>query len=56
MRRLKMLQKIYQHIHARPDHLRDALNRGDMLGPEMVATGAILDGNPPLIPLISIGV
>jgi len=37
-------------------NLRDALNRGDMLGPEMVATGAILDGNPPLIPLISIGV
>jgi imidazolonepropionase-like amidohydrolase len=36
--------------------LRDALNRGDMLGPEMVAAGAILDGNPPLIPLISKGV
>jgi imidazolonepropionase-like amidohydrolase len=36
--------------------LRDALNRGDMLGPEMVAAGAILDGNPPLIPLISLGI
>ena len=36
--------------------LRDALNRGEMLGPEMVAAGAILDGNPPLIPLISIGI
>ena len=36
--------------------LRDALNRGDLLGPEMVATGAILDGNPPLIPLISLGI
>ena len=35
--------------------LRDALNRGEMLGPEMVAAGAILDGNPPLIPLISVG-
>jgi imidazolonepropionase-like amidohydrolase len=36
--------------------LRDALNRGEMLGPEMVAAGAILDGNPPLIPLISLGI
>jgi imidazolonepropionase-like amidohydrolase len=36
--------------------LRDALNRGDMLGPEMVAAGAILDGSPPLIPLISLGI
>lgn len=37
-------------------NLRDALNRGDMLGPEMIAAGAILDGNPPLIPLISRGI
>lgn len=36
--------------------LRDALNQGDMLGPQMVASGAILDGDPPLIPLISIGI
>jgi imidazolonepropionase-like amidohydrolase len=36
--------------------LRDALNRGEMLGPQMVAAGAILDGNPPLIPLISKGI
>jgi len=36
--------------------LRDELNRGEMLGPEMVATGAILDGDPPLIPSISLGV
>jgi hypothetical protein len=36
--------------------LRDELNRGKTLGPEMVATGAILDGNPPQIPQISIGV
>jgi imidazolonepropionase-like amidohydrolase len=36
--------------------LRDELNRGDVLGPEMVATGALLDGTPPLIPDISIGV
>ena len=35
--------------------LRDQLNRGEILGPEMVTTGAILDGDPPLIPLISIG-
>jgi imidazolonepropionase-like amidohydrolase len=35
--------------------LRDALNRGDLLGPEMVATGTILDGDPPLIPVISLG-
>ena len=36
--------------------LRDQLNRGEMLGPEMVAAGAILDGSPPLIPLISLGI
>jgi imidazolonepropionase-like amidohydrolase len=36
--------------------VRDALNRGDLLGPEMLATGAILDGYPPIIPLISVGV
>ena len=36
--------------------LRDELNRGETLGPEMVATGSILDGNPPLIPSISLGV
>ena len=36
--------------------VRDALNRGETLGPEMVATGAILDGSPPLIPSVSVGV
>ena len=36
--------------------LRDELNRGDTLGPEMVATGTVLDGDPPLIPPISMGV
>ena len=36
--------------------LRDELNRGEILGPEMVATGAILDGLPPLIPSISLGI
>ena len=36
--------------------LRDELDRGDVLGPEMVATGALLDGVPPLVPDISIGV
>ena len=35
--------------------LRDQLNGGETLGPEMVATGSILDGNPPLIPQISLG-
>lgn len=35
--------------------MRDALNRGEMLGPEMIVTGAMLDGNPPLIPAISMG-
>jgi len=35
--------------------LRDELNRGELLGPEMVATGALLDGTPPLIPEISLG-
>jgi imidazolonepropionase-like amidohydrolase len=36
--------------------LRDALNQGEILGPEMVATGFILDGEPPLIPQISLGI
>jgi len=36
--------------------LRDQLNGGSLLGPEMVATGAILDGSPPLIPALSLGV
>ena len=36
--------------------LRDALNAGELLGPEMVATGALLDGYPPVIPDISLGV
>jgi imidazolonepropionase-like amidohydrolase len=36
--------------------LRDELNHGDVLGPEMVATGALLDGVPPYIPAISLGV
>jgi imidazolonepropionase-like amidohydrolase len=36
--------------------LRDQLNRGEILGPEMVAAGFILDGDPPLIPQISLGV
>lgn len=30
--------------------LRDQLNRGDVLGPEMIATGAIVDGDPPIWP------
>jgi hypothetical protein len=36
--------------------LRDELNRGETLGPEMISTGVILDGFPPLIPLISLGI
>jgi imidazolonepropionase-like amidohydrolase len=36
--------------------LRDSLGRGDTLGPEMIATGAMLDGDPPLIPPISLGI
>jgi len=36
--------------------LRDELNRGTTLGPEMAAAGAILDGNPPVIPSISLAV
>jgi imidazolonepropionase-like amidohydrolase len=35
--------------------VRDRLNRGEALGPAMVATGAILDGSPPMIPPISLG-
>lgn len=30
--------------------LRDKLNSGRLLGPEMICTGAILDGNPPIWP------
>lgn len=36
--------------------LRDELNRGDTLGPEMITTGTILDGDPPVIPSISVAV
>jgi len=36
--------------------LRNELNRGVTLGPEMVAAGAMLDGNPPVIPSISLTV
>jgi imidazolonepropionase-like amidohydrolase len=36
--------------------LREDLNQGITLGPEMVAAGFILDGNPPLIPQISLGI
>lgn len=36
--------------------LRDELNRGETLGPQMVTTGFILDGDPPIIPLISVGI
>lgn len=36
--------------------LRDKLNRGEMLGPELITTGAILDGDPPIIPSISVGI
>jgi imidazolonepropionase-like amidohydrolase len=36
--------------------LREQLNGGKLLGPELVTGGAILDGDPPLIPLISVGV
>ncbi len=35
--------------------LRDELNRGETLGPEMIATGAMLDGSPPVIPSIAVG-
>jgi len=36
--------------------IRDALNAEELLGPEMSATGYVLDGNPPLIPPVSIGI
>jgi len=36
--------------------LRDELNRGETLGPEMIATGTILDQYPPLISSISLGI
>jgi imidazolonepropionase-like amidohydrolase len=35
--------------------LRDQLNSGQILGPEMVTTGFMLDGDPPLIPPIALG-
>jgi imidazolonepropionase-like amidohydrolase len=34
--------------------LRDKLKSREILGPEMIVTGSILDGNPPSIPQISI--
>lgn len=36
--------------------LRNKLNNGKVLGPEMITTGIMIDGDPPLIPLISKGV
>jgi imidazolonepropionase-like amidohydrolase len=36
--------------------LRDELNRGETLGPEMIATGWVLDGYPPLIPPVAVGI
>jgi imidazolonepropionase-like amidohydrolase len=36
--------------------LRDQQNRGEMLGPEIVTTGAILDGSQPVIPMISMSI
>ncbi|MEW5825487.1 MAG: amidohydrolase family protein [Candidatus Bipolaricaulota bacterium] len=36
--------------------IRDGLRDGSLLGPELFGAGAILDGVPPLIPLISHGV
>ncbi len=35
--------------------LRDALKRGELIGPELIVTGSILDGDPPIISAISIG-
>jgi imidazolonepropionase-like amidohydrolase len=35
--------------------LRDQLNRGETLGPEMVSVGMMLDGTPPEIPAIAVG-
>lgn len=34
--------------------LRDELNRGEILGPEMVVTGLVLDGDPPVVPDVSL--
>ena len=34
--------------------LRDKLKTGEIFGPEIITTGAILDGDPPLLPQISI--
>jgi imidazolonepropionase-like amidohydrolase len=36
--------------------LRDDLNSSNTLGPELITTGAILDGDPPIIPSISVGI
>ena len=35
--------------------LRDQLNSGQTLGPELVTSGFMLDGNPPIIPPIAVG-
>jgi len=36
--------------------LRQALNEGTMLGPEMAVSGWVLDGDPPLVPPVSLGI
>jgi imidazolonepropionase-like amidohydrolase len=35
--------------------LREALKQGELIGPELIVTGSVLDGDPPIIPAISIG-
>lgn len=43
------------HPNEQALQLREALGQGTLLGPEMITTGSILDGDPPFIPQISIG-
>jgi len=43
------------HPNEQALQLREALNQGTMLGPEMITTGWVLDGDPPFIPQVSVG-
>ena len=43
------------HPNEQALQLREALNQGTVLGPEMITTGWVLDGDPPFIPQVSVG-
>ncbi|MCP5030651.1 MAG: amidohydrolase family protein [Actinomycetia bacterium] len=47
-------ERIAEVVVGQALELRDQLNRGEILGPQMVVTGAVLDGDPPFVPDVSL--